>query len=228
VCRAPGTLALVVLDAQYHQHYLVRIWHPLASPMHATVATSSITYNPRTPKTLPTYKSLSLGSLATPGTSGTSTIYNPPIPKSLPPYKSPSLPPGHVRHQKPHSQRKTLRAFRIFPYCRRLPSKNTACARFRRARKAGSQHIVTPIPIALAAQFIAIKDIIAAAKTVHVTQMGKLQSRIRAIIDGVEAVRPVLLTNRDSFYLPSTFRVPTFVPHSLAPDKSYPYNWLFF
>ena len=33
VCRASGTSALVVLDAQYHQHCLVRIQHPLAIPM---------------------------------------------------------------------------------------------------------------------------------------------------------------------------------------------------
>ena len=149
----------------------------------------------------------------------TSSIYNPPTPKFLPPCKPPSLPPGHVRHQKPHSQRKTFRAFRIFPYCRRLPSKNADCARFRRARKVGSQSVVTPTPIALAARFTAIKDIITAAKTVHHAQADELHSRLGALIDEVEAVRPVLVTN--SSYLPSTFRVPTFAPHSLAPDKSY-------
>ena len=67
---------------------------------------------------------------------------------------------------------------------------------------------------------IAIKDIITAAKTVHHTQMDELHSLLGALIDEVEAVCPVLVTN--SSYLPSTFRVPTFVPHSLAPDKSYP------
>ena len=187
VCRASGTSSLVVLDAQYHQHCLVRIWHSIANSMRATSST---------------------------------IFYNPPTPKSLPPYKPPSLPPGRIRHQKPHSQRKSLRAFRIFPYCRRLPCKNAACARFRRARKARS-HVATPTPIALAAQFIAIKDIITAAKTVHLNhaQLGILHSRLGALIGRVEAVRPVLVTK--PFHLPSTFRVHTFIPHSLAPDKSY-------
>jgi hypothetical protein len=191
VCRASGTSALVVLDAQYHQHCLVRIRHPLAIPMCAT----------------------------------SSNIYNPPTPKSLPPYKPPSLPPGPIRYQKPHSQRKSLRAFRIFPYCRRLPSQRADCARFRRARKLGSRlDTVTPTPIALAARFIAVKDIITAAKSVHwhSAQLVKLRSRLGALIDGVEAVRPVLVTN--PLHLPSTFRVPPFTPHSLAPDKSYPGN----
>jgi hypothetical protein len=160
---------------------------------------------------------------ASPMHATSSIIYNPPTPKSLPPYKSPSLVPGHIRHQKPHSRQKTFRAFRIFPYCQWLPSKNVDCAHFRRAWKLGSRlDAVTPTPIALTARFIAIKDIITAAKTVHRAQMDKLQSKLGALTDGVEAVCPVLVTN--SFSLPSTFRVPTFMPHSLAPDKSYPDN----
>ena len=194
----------------------------LASPM---CATSSIFYNPSSSKSLPPHKSLP-PSLTRHHSQQSLIIYNPPTPKFLPPYKPPSLPPGYVRHQKPHSQRKTFRAFKIFPYCRRLPIENAACARFRRARKARSQlDLVTPTPVALAAQIIAIKDIFTAAKTVHVASMDKLQSRLGALIDRVEAVRPVLVT--DSFSLPSTFRVHRFMPQSLAPDKSYSYNRLF-
>jgi hypothetical protein len=127
--------------------------------------------------------------------------------------KPPSLPPGHPRRQKPHSQQKSLRAFRIFPYCRRLPSKNVACTRFRWAQKAGSR-LDTVIPT----------SIITAAKTVRhdLPHMGRLHSRLGALIGGLEAVRPVLVT--DPFHLPSTFRVHTFTPYSLAPDKLYPDN----
>ena len=149
-----------------------------------------------------------------------SIIYNPPTPKYLPPYKSPSLPPSHIRHQKLHSQRKSLRMFKIFPYCRRLPSTNVACARFRRARKVGSQlNMVAPTPIALAAQLVALKDLLTAARTVQLAQMDLVQSRLRALVKSLEAVQPVLVTN-PLHLLPSTFRVSTPIPHSLAPDKS--------
>jgi hypothetical protein len=78
---------------------------------------------------------------------------------------------------------------------------------------------VTPTPIALAAQIMAIKDIITAAKTMHLAQMDKLRTRLGVLVAGVGAIRPVLVTN--PFYLPSTFHVPTFISHSLAPDKSF-------
>ena len=117
--------------------------------------------------------------------------------------------------------KKSPRAFRKFPYCRRLPYYSAACARFRRARIVKSQlDTVTPTPIALAAQLIAVQDIITAAKTVRLarSEVVMLRSRLKALVDRVDAVRPVLVT--DPFYLPSTFHVPTFLPQSLAPDKS--------
>jgi hypothetical protein len=80
--------------------------------------------------------------------------------------------------------------------------------------------ITIPTPVALAARFIAAKDIIAAAKTVHLAQMDNLHSRLGALTDRLEAIRPVLMTS--PFHLPSTLRVHTpFILHSLAPDKSY-------
>ena len=66
------------------------------------------------------------------------------------------------------------------------------------------------------ARFTAIKDVITVAKTMHRV----LHSRLGALIGGLEAVRPVLLSN--PFHLPSTFRVHTFSLYSLAPDKLYP------
>jgi len=54
-------------------------------------------------------------------------------PRSLPPYHLPTFPgpKPRVLTQKPHSARKSLRRMLIFPYFRRLPSANVACARFR-------------------------------------------------------------------------------------------------
>jgi hypothetical protein len=78
-----------------------------------------------------------------------------------------------------------------------------------------------PNPIALAAQLIATKDLLTAAKTVRLAQTDVRHSRLEALIDKAEAIRPVLVTY-PLHLLPSTFRVPMFIPHSLPPDKSYP------
>ena len=54
-------------------------------------------------------------------------------PRNLPPYHPPTFPgpKPRVLTRKPHSARKSLRRMLIFPYLRRLPSVNVACARFR-------------------------------------------------------------------------------------------------
>jgi hypothetical protein len=54
-------------------------------------------------------------------------------PRRLPPYHLPTFPGPKpcVLTRKPHSARKSLRRMLIFPYFRRLPSVNAACARLR-------------------------------------------------------------------------------------------------
>jgi hypothetical protein len=146
-----------------------------------------------------------------------SITYNPLPPKSLPPYRGPSLPPSLIHHRKPHSQRKSSRRFQIFPYCRRFPTTNAACARFRRARKVGSRKdLVTPI--ALACQLTAVEDMLTAAKTACSSRIASIHTRLRALIDEVEAVRPIFVTNPSHFSFPNLYDS-VFIPHSLSPDK---------
>jgi hypothetical protein len=120
--------------------------------------------------------------------------YNPPTIMSLPPYKPPSVPPSVIRHRRPHSQRKSLRKFRIFPYCRRFPTTDAACARFRRSRKIGSR--LGPItPIVFTARLAAFKDMLTAAKILHSTRTATILAKFRTLVDGIDAVRPVLVTD---------------------------------
>ena len=143
--------------------------------------------------------------------------YNPPTITSLPPYKPPSLPPSIIQHRRPHSQRKSIRGFRIFPYHQRLPTTNAACARFRRSQKIVCR-LGPATPIVLAARLTAFKDMLAAVKIVHSTQMATVHDRLHASIDRFDTVRPILVTN-PSLFSSSSLYDSVFIPHSLAPDK---------
>jgi len=143
--------------------------------------------------------------------------YNPPTITSLPPYAPPSVPPSVIRHQRPHSLRKSLRKFRIFPYCRRFPTTDAACARFRCSRKIGCR--LGPVtPIVFTARLAAFNDMLAAAKTLRSTQTATILAKFRTLVDGIDAVRPVLVTNPLHFP-PSDLFGSMFMRHSLAPDK---------
>jgi hypothetical protein len=143
--------------------------------------------------------------------------YNPPTITSLPPYTPPSVPPSVIRHQRPHSQRKSLRKFRIFPYCRRFPTTDAACAHFRCSRKIGFR--LGPVtPIVFTARLVAFKDMLTAAKTLHSSRTATILAKFRTLVDGIHAVRPVLVT--DPLHFPSSNLFgSTFMRHSLAPDK---------
>ena len=145
--------------------------------------------------------------------------YNPPTITSLPPYTPPSLPPSVIPYQRPHSRRKSIRKFQVFPYFRRFPTTNAACARFRRSRKIGLR--LGPVtPIVSTARLSALKDMLTAAKTVyssHSRQVAIIRARIRALIDGIDAVRPILLTS--PYFSSSSLLDSVFMHHSLAPDK---------
>ena len=143
--------------------------------------------------------------------------YNPPTITSLPPYTPPSVPPSVIRHRRPHSQRKSLHKFRIFPYCRRFPTTDAACARFRRSRKIGCR--LGPVtPIVFTARLTAFKDMLTAAKTLHSTRTATILAKFGTLVDGIDAVRPVLVTDPVHFTSSSLFGS-MFVHHSLAPDK---------
>jgi len=143
--------------------------------------------------------------------------YNPPTMTSLPPYTPPSLPPGVIRHRRPHSHRKSIRIFQVFPYCRRFPKTNAACALFRRSRKIGRR--LGPVtPIVFAARLAALKDMLTAARTVHFTQIATTQAKLRTLVDGIDAIRPVLVTDPLRFSS-SNLLDSVFMHHSLAPDK---------
>ena len=143
--------------------------------------------------------------------------YNPLPLKSLPPYRGPSLSPSLIHLRKPHSQQKSMRRFQIFPYCWRFPTTDAACARFHSARKIGSRmDLVTPI--ALTCQLTAIEDMLTAAKTVHSPRMALIHTRRRALVDQVEAVCPISVTNPSHFSFPNLYDT-VFTPHLLSPDK---------
>jgi hypothetical protein len=139
---------------------------------------------------------------------------------SLPPYTPPSVPPSVIRHRQPHSERKSLRKFRIFPYYRRfprIPTTDAACARFRRSRKIGC-HLGPVTPIVFTARLAAFKDMLNAAKALHSTRTATILAKFRTLVDGIDAVRPVLVT--DPLHFPSSNLFGSmFMRHSLAPDK---------
>lgn len=141
--------------------------------------------------------------------------YNPPRITSLPPYTPPLVPPSIIQYRRPHSQRKSIRRFRIFPYCRRFPTTNAACAYFRRSRKIGYR--LGPVDSTVsAARLTAFKDILAAAKTVHFSQIATIRAKLRTLVDEMVAIRPIsnpLLCSSSN--LPDS----VFMHHSLAPDK---------
>jgi len=142
---------------------------------------------------------------------------NPPTITTLPPYTPPSLPPSIIQYRRPHSLRKSLRKFQVFPYCRRFPTTNAACACFRRSRKIGRR--LGPVtPIVSAARLAALKDMLTAAKTVHFAQIATTRAKLRTLVDGIDAIRPILVTNPLHFSS-SNLLDSVFMHHSLAPDK---------
>jgi uncharacterized coiled-coil protein SlyX len=73
-------------------------------------------------------------------------------------------------------------------------------------------------PIALACQLTAIEDMLTAAKTVRSARMASIHATLRALVDKVEAVRPISVTNPSYFSFPN-LNDSVFLPHSLSPDK---------
>jgi len=107
--RASGTRRTSSNDAQYRQDLLWRGFGPPPLP-------------PNTPRHHHSQRFISI-----------SPLIMQPQPRSLPPYRLPTFPgpKPRVLTRKPHSARKSLRRMLIFPYFRRLPIANVACARFR-------------------------------------------------------------------------------------------------
>jgi len=107
--RASGTRRTSLNDAQYRQALLWRGYEPPPPPIHNTPCHHSHCFIPFSPFAMQSQ------------------------PRRLPPYHLPTFPgpKPRVLTQKPHSARKSLRKMFIFPYFRRLPTTNVACAQLR-------------------------------------------------------------------------------------------------
>ena len=68
------------------------------------------------------------------------------------------------------------------------------------------------------ARLTALKDMLTAAKTVRSTQIATIRAKLRILVDGIDAVRPVLVTNPLHFSSSSILDL-MFMRHPLAPDK---------
>lgn len=142
-------------------------------------------------------------------------------PRKLPPYRLPTFPgpKPRVLTQKPHSARKSLRRMLIFPYYRRLPSVNVACARFRLYARARELKNLWPTWVSEAEN----KALNARASTliVHYTQqLSRASVSLAATVVAQQASITSMLRDPPS-------RPPSIIshiihrlyfPHSLAPD----------
>lgn len=109
--RASGTRRTSLNDAQYRHDLLWRGFEPPPPPTSQRATSSSFT------TFIPIFSPFTMQSQ----------------PRTLPSYHLPTFPgpKPRVLTQKPHSARKSMRRMLIFPYFRRLPSANVACARLR-------------------------------------------------------------------------------------------------
>lgn len=68
------------------------------------------------------------------------------------------------------------------------------------------------------ARLTALKDMLTAAKTIRSAQIATIRAKLRTLVDGIDAIRPILVTNPRHFSSTSILDS-MFMRHPLAPDK---------
>ena len=224
--RASGTRRTSSNDAQHCQDLLWRGFGPPPLPIHHKYATSSslATFRPASPLTIQS-QPRNLPPYATSSSLTTFIPFSPLTmqsqPRNLPPYHLPTFPgpKPRVLTQKPHSARKSLRRMLIFPYRRRLPSVNVACARFRLYARARELKNLWPTWVSEAEN----KALKARASTliVHYTQqLSRASASLAATVVAQQASITSMLQDPPSCppSVISHIIHRLYFPHSLAPD----------